>query len=317
MDVYLPVGVLDVRAPVSAPLRLQGVLVDMATPFDYTGAIYRSKVEFNVAKWNLTTVAGYLVAGSVGEGPLLSAAERIELWRMVKAASTLNSGRPRALLAGIDSASVAQAAELAAEAAAIGFQAVAALPPRFDLRRERREEVILLYYRALADRSPLPVLVRNEPGVTGFDLPVDLVARLADHPNIAGLIDSAAGSGRTRALASRVRKEFALLGGDEAGLWDALQAGAQGAVLPIASAAPYAAIAVWEAYRTREEAAGLDWQERLRTGAAWFGHSSGIAALKYAMDLNGYYGGPPRLPNLPLPLEAQPGVTQAFADLKG
>lgn len=317
MDVYLPVGVLDVRAPVSAPLRLQGVFVDMATPFDHTGAIYRSKVEFNVAKWNLTTVAGYLVAGSAGEGPLLSGAERIELWRMVKAASTLNSDRPRALLAGIDRAGVAEAAELAGQAAEIGFHAVAVLPPRYDLRRERSEEIILLYYRALADRSPLPVLIRNEAGVTGFDLPVDLVARLSAHPNVAGVIDGCAGPERTRALAARARKDFALLGGDETRLWDALQAGAQGAVVSIASAAPYSVIAVWEAYRTREEAAGLDWQDRLRRGAAWLGQPGGVAALKHAMDLNGYYGGPPRLPNPPLPPEARPGVTQAFSDLKG
>jgi 4-hydroxy-2-oxoglutarate aldolase len=298
-------------------LRLQGVFVDMATPFDHTGAIFRSKVEFNVAKWNLTTVAGYLVAGSAGEGPLLSAMERTELWRLVKAASTLNSDRPRVLLAGIDSAGVGEATALAAEAAAIGFQAVAALPPRFDARRERDEEVVLLYYRVLADRSPLPVLVRNEPGVTGFDLPVDLIIRLSYHPNIAGLIDGSAGPERTPALAARVRKDFALLGGDEARLWDALQSGAQAAVVTLASAAPYSVIAVWEAYRTREEAAGLDWQDRLRKGAAWLGRRSGVAALKHAMDLNGYYGGPPRLPNPPLPLEARPGVAQAFSDLKG
>lgn len=317
MDVYLPVGVLDVRAPLSAPLRLQGVFVDMATPFDHAGAIYRSKVEFNVAKWNLTTVAGYLAAGSAGEGPLLSAAERIELWRMVKAASSVNSDRPRVLLAGIDRAGVAESADLAAQAAEIGFHAVAALPPRFDARRESHEEVILLYYRALADRSPLPVLIRNEPGVTGLDLAVELCGQLSRHPNIAGLIDGSAGPDRTPAIAARVRKDFALLGGDETRMWDALQAGAQGAVVSLASAAPYAVIAVWEAHRTREEEAGLDWQGRLREGAARLGQPCGVAALKHAMDLNGYYGGPPRLPQPALPHEARPAVAQAFADLKG
>ena len=90
--------------------------------------------------------------------------------------------------------------------------------------------------------------------------------------------------------------------------------GATGAALPLASAAPYACIAVWEAHRTREEEAGLDWQSRI-TPAAELVSKLGIPALKHAMDLNGYYGGPPRLPwTTPTPSEKKQ-VEQAFSNL--
>ena len=59
---------------------------------------------------------------------------------------------------------------------------------------------------------------------------------------------------------------------------------------------PYACIAVWEAHRTREEEAGLDWQSRITPAADLINKRLGIPALKHAMDLNGYYGGPPDSP---------------------
>jgi 4-hydroxy-2-oxoglutarate aldolase len=99
-----------------------------------------------------------------------------------------------------------------------------------------------------------------------------------------------------------------------ASLWSCLKSGAPGAILGFASAAPYSAVAIWEAFRTREEDAGLDWQARIA-------HPSELVAaaapLKYAMDLNGYYGGPPRLPLAPVSPSAKASIESAFRDLKG
>ncbi len=86
-------------------------------------------------------------------------------------------------------------------------------------------------------------------------------------------------------------------------------------MLALANAAPYAAIALWEAFRTREEEAGLDWQTRIAPPAALVAGHRGIPGLKHAMDLNGYYGGPPRLPwTIPLPAE-KIRIEEAFAGL--
>jgi 4-hydroxy-2-oxoglutarate aldolase len=100
-------------------------------------------------------------------------------------------------------------------------------------------------------------------------------------------------------------------------LWPSLLMGACGAILAYANAAPYSVIAIWEAYRTREEAAGLDWQNRIGRASAMVTTKYGVPGLKYAMDLNGYYGGPPRLPLcVPTP-EAKKEIEEAFQDLKG
>jgi dihydrodipicolinate synthase/N-acetylneuraminate lyase len=99
-----------------------------------------------------------------------------------------------------------------------------------------------------------------------------------------------------------------------AGLWPALKGGARAVVLGFASAAPYAAVAVWEAFRTREEEAGLDWSARIAGPSELVAH---VGALKYAMDLNGYYGGLPRLPLSPASKETKAQVEAAFRDLRG
>jgi dihydrodipicolinate synthase/N-acetylneuraminate lyase len=97
-------------------------------------------------------------------------------------------------------------------------------------------------------------------------------------------------------------------------LWSTLKAGSPGAILGFASAAPYASIAIWEAFRTREEEAGLDWQSRITHPSELV---SDPGALKHAMDLNGYYGGPPRLPHNPPTPQIRRQVEEAFRDLKG
>jgi 4-hydroxy-2-oxoglutarate aldolase len=93
--------------------------------------------------------------------------------------------------------------------------------------------------------------------------------------------------------------------------------GAVGAVLAFANAAPYATVAIWEAHRQREYEAALDWQNRIAHAAVLVTTKYGIPGLKHAMDLNGYYGGPPRLPLCPATAEARLEIEAAFAGLNG
>jgi 4-hydroxy-2-oxoglutarate aldolase len=114
-----------------------------------------------------------------------------------------------------------------------------------------------------------------------------------------------------------VKHGFQVLVGSAPTLWPSLLMGACGAILAYANAAPYSTIAIWEAFRTRDEAAGMDWQNRIGRPSALVTTRYGIPGLKYAMDLNGYYGGPPRLPLVPPSPEAKQEIEAAFQDLKG
>jgi 4-hydroxy-2-oxoglutarate aldolase len=100
-------------------------------------------------------------------------------------------------------------------------------------------------------------------------------------------------------------------------LWPSFAVGAVGAILAYANAAPFSTIAIWEAHRARESDAAQDWQNRIARAAVLVTTRYGIPGLKYAMDLNGYYGGPPRLPLIPPTPEAKREIEAAFRDLKG
>jgi 4-hydroxy-2-oxoglutarate aldolase len=287
-------------------MKFQGIFVDSATPFDSSGALYRIKIEHNIAKWNQTSVSGYVVGGYCGEGAFLSAEEKLELWKLSAAAA----GHSKILIAGVDEAGTMEAARMANHAADLGYHAALVETPHADIRMGR-PETQLLFYRSVADRARIPVWIANRPDATGVALSVETLAALAKHPNIAGIVDHSGEPSNIQRLGGAP-----LLWGAEGSLWKALQCGASGAALGFANAAPYAAIALWEAHRTREDEAGLDWQSRIAPPGELVGARLGVPGLKHAMDVNGYYGGPPRLPLTGLTPAEKREVEQAFANLK-
>jgi 4-hydroxy-2-oxoglutarate aldolase len=294
-------------------MKLQGILASVATPFDHTGAIYRAKVQHNFAKWRRASVSGFVIGGLAGEGPLLDADEKLQVLRL----AVSEDDQARTLILDVSAEGVHSAAKLAKAAADAGANAVLSLAPHQYRNLMYGPEAQMLFFRALADQSPVPVLIHNAPQVTGIDLSPETIGKLAAHPNIGGLVESGTPAGRVEQIRAVVPKEFAVLAGTESQLWDSLKAGANGAVLAFASAAPYAAIAIWEAFRTREEEAGIDWQGRISHPSILVTDLYGVSGLKHAMDLNGYYGGPPRLPFVPVSMEARREIEDAFRDLKG
>jgi 4-hydroxy-2-oxoglutarate aldolase len=277
-------------------MKLQGIFVAATTPFDHNGEIYKIKVQHNVEKWNRTTLAGYVIASSSGEGALLAHDEKVALWEL-----TAKYADPeKILIAATGAEGVQETVELTNRAAELGYKAAFIEAPRL----YNRPANMLTYYRAVADRAAVPVIA------AGTD--TDIAATLSLHPNIvAAIADDAGGLIRT------AQPGFHAMANSAGRLWSSLNAGASGAILAFANAAPYAAIAIWEAYRTREEEAGHDWQGRIAGPAAFVEGAYGIPELKHAMDVNGYYGGPPRLPlTAPTP-ESRRQVEEAFQDLRG
>lgn len=273
-------------------MKLQGIFPAITTPFDHTGDIYKTKVQHNVEKWNRLALAGYVVCGTAGEGMMLSADEKTLVWELV----AKYAGPDRLPIAAIGVDGVREAVALANRTADLGYKAALIQPPRYGSP--------LAFFRAVADRSKVPVILDGcaEPEIVP----------LSQHPNIAA---AGASAQQIKSLKEPAGAGFQWLARSAADLWEALQSGATGAVTGFASAAPYACIALWEAHRTREEEAGIDWQARITHPAELASNS--VAALKYAMDLNGYYGGPPRLPFLPLTMKEKQEIENAFGDLKG
>ncbi len=294
-------------------MKLQGIFPPVTTPFDHAGNIYASKVQHNIEKWNLTTLAGYVVTGSTGESVMLSAEEKVELWEMV----AKYAAPEKLLIAGTGVESVKETVCLTNRAAELGYKAALVKTPHYYKNLLNRADAQTLYYRAVADQVKIPVIIYNFPQATALDIPADAVVELSHHPNIIGIKESSGNMEKVMQLMRESRKGFQVTVGSAPTLWPSLLMGATGAILAFANAAPYACIAIWEAYRTREEEAGRDWQNRIARASALVTTKHGIPGLKHAMDLNGYYGGPPRLPLSVPGAAAKREIEEAFADLRG
>ena len=293
-------------------MKLQGIFPALTSSFDHNGALYKAKVLHNVDKLNKLALSGYTVCGSTGETPLLSTGERIQLMELVKEAAAPG----KTLIAGVGAESVHETVEVANKAAEIGFDVALALTPFYYRNQMHRPETQTLYFRSVADRSKLPVLIYNIPQVTGYDVPVETLAELSHHPNIIGMKDSSGNMAKMRETVKAVKPGFQVLCGAGGPFYEAFQIGAVGAILAIANPLPYACITIWEAFRMREDEAGKNWQERILPAAKLIATKHGIPGLKYAMDLNGYYGGPPRLPFVPPSAEAKAELDAVFDGLK-
>jgi 4-hydroxy-2-oxoglutarate aldolase len=294
-------------------MKLQGIFPPIATPFDHEGDIYPAKVRHNVEKWNRTTLSGYVVCGSTGESVLLTSEEKVALWGLVAE----HAAPDKLLIAGTGVESVRETVALTNQAAGMGYKAAMVRTPHYYKNLVNNAAAQMLYYRAVADQARIPLIIYNWPQTTGVDIAPEAVAALSGHPNIIAIKESSGSLEKVMRMIREVRPGFQVLVGSAPTLWPSLLMGACGAILAFANAAPYATIAIWEAFRTREEAAGLDWQNRIARAAWLVTARYGVPGLKHAMDLNGYYGGPPRLPLTPVAPEARREIEEAFRDLKG
>ncbi len=294
-------------------MKLEGIFPPIATPFNADGEIYVAKVQHNVEKWNRTALSGYVVCGSTGESVYLTFEEKLQLFELV----AKHAAPDKVLIAGTGVESVRETVELTNRAADLGYVAAMVRTPHYYKNLLNNGAAQALYYRSVADRARIPLMIYNWPQATGLDIPADTVAALSEHPNVIAIKESSGNIEKLMQLIRDVKPGFQVLVGSAPTLAPSFEVGAAGAVLAYANAAPYSTIAIWEAYRQREFAAAMDWQRRISRAAVLVTTKYGIPGLKYAMDLNGYYGGPPRLPLVSVGPDARREIEAAFADLRG
>ncbi len=294
-------------------MKLSGIFPPITTPFDHNGDIYKAKIEHNVMKWNMTSLAGYVVCGSTGESVMLTPEEKLLSWELV----AKYAAPEKLLIAGTGVESVRETVSLTNQAAEMGYKAAMVRTPHYYKNLVNRNEAQMLYFRAVADQTKIPLMIYNWPQATGVDISPEAVAQLSHHPNIIAIKESSGSLEKVMQMMREAKPGFQVLVGSAPTLWPSLQMGAVGAVLAFANAAPYATITIWEAHRTREIEAGRDWQDRIARAAQLVTTKYGIPGLKYAMDLSGYYGGPSRLPLSPVGEAAKREIEAAFADLRG
>src|SRR5688572_29654085 len=294
-------------------LKLQGICPPITTPFRPDGEIYKTKLTYNVEKWNRTGLSGYVVCGSTGESVFLTPEEKYLCWELVAAAAAPD----KLLMAGTGVESVRETVSLTNKAAGMGYKAAMVRTPHYYKSLLNRVDAQVLYFRSVADQVKIPIMIYNWPQATGVDIAPEAVALLSEHPNIIAIKESSGSLEKVMQMIRETKPGFQVLVGSAPTLAPSFQVGAVGAVLAFANAAPYATISIWEAHRTREQAAAMDWQARISRAAQLVTTKYGVPGLKHAMDLMGYYGGPPRLPLTVVGPEAKKEIEVAFEGLRG
>jgi 4-hydroxy-2-oxoglutarate aldolase len=317
-----------------------------------------------------------VVLGSTGEALMLSDQERRDILKVARQAAAPN----RVLIAGTAIESAMETLRLTEYAAELGYDVAMVRTPHY-YKKQMAPANMLAFYRTVADRSPLPVIIYNFPQATGYDIPAEVVIELAEHPNLIGIKESSGDVEKVRKMVGATRhitrsatvtETFdavtprmltpgsadsandggqlvslgALSGGSQAKtsssavtvvgkmktrqkevgfqvlvgaahkLHASLDAGAAGAILAFACAAPTACYEIYAAWKEGDAELARLKQERIAHAAQRVGGDLGIPGIKHGMDLNGYFGGPARLPFLPLTAALKQEVEQLMADIR-
>lgn len=358
-------------------MLLHGIFPPITTPFYPDGNVYFKKLESNVERYSRTPCAGIVVLGSTGEAILLSDQERRDVLKSARDTAAPN----KVLIAGTGIESAIETLRLTEYAAELGYDVAMVRTPHY-YKKQMQPANILGFYRTVADRSPLPVIIYNFPQGTGYDIPAELVIELAEHPNLIGIKESSGDVEKVRKMVEGTRhigrsvtvtetfeavtprmvaaagsstnggelvhvgvlagsgsstlakpssaavtivgkmktrqKEvgFQVLVGAAQKLQPSLDAGAVGAILAFACMAPTACYEIYAAWKEGDAELARLKQERIAHAAERVVGAWGAPGVKYAMDFNGYFGGPSRLPLLPLTGDVKSEVERLLADIR-
>jgi 4-hydroxy-2-oxoglutarate aldolase len=291
---------------VRVPLALRGVIPPVTTPFKADGGLDCEALGRNLLRWRAAGLAGYLILGSTGEFQTLSTDERRAMLEVARA----HVPRESVMIAGAGAESTAQAIAHVQEATRAGADAVMVVNPNY-YKPLLGPEALHRHYVAIADAAEVPVFLYNVPQFTGLNMDAALVARLAQHPNIVGIKDS---SGNLPQLAEIIRNsppDFMVFPGSAQVVLPALALGAAGAILQIACFVPELCVRVVREFDAGDLAAARRTNNQLLAVHEAIG-KHGLPASKAAMDLRGYYGGPPRAPLLAPSAEQIAGYRRAL-----
>lgn len=276
-------------------ISLRGVITPIPTPFDREGDVHYEALVENLERWNHHGLLGYVVLGSNGEGVYLDEEEKMRVWKTVR--GVLPSDK--LLIAGTGCESTRQTISLTLRAAEAGADAALVVTPHY-YGPKMAGDSLVQHYQAVADASPIPIMIYNVPKFTNVNMDAAAVARAALHPNIVGIKDT---SGNVTQLAETVRlvpAGFQVLAGSASFFLPGLAVGAAGGILALANIAPEKAIEMHRLFREGKWDEAGELQRRMIPVNAAVTARFGIAGLKAALDMLGYYGGPVRSPLLNL-----------------
>ena len=276
--------------------KITGVFAPVVTPF-LKDEIAFDKLAENIDKLNSSSLLGYFALGSNGESKALTYEESNQVLEAIVA----SAADDKTIMAGAGAESTKETIRRTEQVAALGAHFASILTPHY-FKKQMTDSVLINYYQQVADACPIPILLYNAPGFTGLTLSAKVVSELAAHPNIIGMKDTSSGNKDTYLNSAR-GKEYAVLAGSANDFFPSLILGAVGGVLSLANAFPKICYELYQlTLQGRIEQARNLHQIIIQANKAVSG-TYGVAGVKAAMNLAGYFGGEPRLPLLALNAE--------------
>ena len=290
-------------------MQFGGVFPPVITPFkgdeiDLAGA------RDNARRWMTTGLAGLVALGTNGESAYVDDDEAEALIAAIRK----EVPRTRLLVAGTGRDSTRATIEATRRAARAGADAVLVRTPAF-FKSRMTSEVFLRHFTAVAEASPVPVLLYNFPSAFGVDLAAGVIEQLARHSNIVGVKESGADVAKIADDVARTPTGFAVLCGAAPVFYPAMTVGAIGGILAVACVVPELCVELYELARAGRHAEARDLQRRLTPLARAVTTTHGVPGLKAALDLVGYVGGAPRAPLAPAPREGVAAIRAELAEL--
>jgi dihydrodipicolinate synthase/N-acetylneuraminate lyase len=260
-------------------------------------------------------VTGLATQGSNGEAVHLTHSERQLVTATTRKALNDAGHSHKPIIVGCGSQSTRETVQLCKEAWEAGGDYALVLPPSYySPLFAPCSETIMEYFRTVADKSPIPLIIYNYPGaVGGLDLSSDIIVKLAEHPNIVGVKLTCGNTGKLNRVAAATRKlskkynpekpDFLVLAGSADFSIQSLVAGGHGILAGLANIAPKACIQTIELYRQGKVTEAQQMQEIVSQGD-WTAIQGGVVGVKAGLQAWMGYGGFARSP-LPKPSAEQ------------
>ena len=291
-------------------MKIEGVFAPIATPFKDNGSIDWELYSENLSKFTKTSLSGIVSLGSNGEFTMLSFEEKLELVKATKKGLS----EDKAVIAGTGCESLQDTINLTNCAADAGADVALVINPCY--YKELSETALQKYFEGVADKSKIPVMLYNMPRNSGVNLSSSLVIKLSAHPNINGVKDSSGNIVQISEIIASVPEDFSVFAGSGSFLFVTTILGGKGGTLAVANVAPDYCAELHQVSKAGNIEKGRKMQLDLLTLNHAVTAGFGIGGMKAAMDIAGFFGGPPRLPIQPATDETKEKISKIMDKLQ-
>ncbi|KAJ6015387.1 hypothetical protein N7540_009978 [Penicillium herquei] len=291
----------------------RGVYVPTVAFFKSDEEVDLAATEKHAAYLAQSGVTGLVTQGSNGEAVHLDREERKAITAATRRAVD-DAGYPNLpVIAGCGAASTRETIQLCKDSGEAGADAVLVLPPSY-YKALVSNEALHAHFHAVADASPVPVLIYNFPGASsGLDLSSDDILALSKHPNIIGCKLTCGNTGKLARVAAASKAGFLTFGGSADFTLQTLVAGGDGIIGGVANLIPRSCVQVMKLYESGQVAEAQKLQA-IVARTDWGAIHGGFVAVKSALQSYRGYGGLPRRPCVVPSTQAIAAIHEEFRE---